>query len=58
MDYKKACLMLAVLALLFALIAFSFANNINDNVNIFQVVVNNTNLAPTIEPSVPIYKHL
>lgn len=52
---KKACL-LAIIALLIGFIAYISAINAQttaDINNVFQLVVNNTNLAPTIEPSAP-----
>lgn len=59
MDYSKKGYKIAVFALVLALLAFSVGGNITTNSTIvnqtvgLNIVVNNTNLAPTIEPSVP-----
>lgn len=53
MDNKQKCI--SLIAILLALIAYSAASSIsstNQTVGL-NIIVNNTNLAPTIEPSVP-----
>lgn len=42
---------IAIIALLFAVLAFSIGGNITNNSLGLQIIVNNTNLAPTIEPN-------
>lgn len=54
-DVKKAR-MLAIIALIIGFAAYTLAQNAQDTAdinNVFEIVVNNTNLAPTVEPSIP-----
>ena len=53
-SYEKKIVGLAILALLFALVSYSLANNAqttadnNANItNVFEIIINNTNLAPS-----------
>ncbi len=51
----KKILLLAIFGILFAIVAYDAAQSASDTAsinNVFEIIVNNTNLAPTIEPSV------
>lgn len=55
-NNNKKRVLYCVIAILLALLAYSVAQSAQDTAdinNVFVVVVNNTNLAPTIHPSIP-----